>query len=334
MVKKISKKLGEILGNENFFVKKNMAAIIVVFLVGALGAYLILNPGINQETVTKVTDFMKTRVPPEVEVTLSGFEEVDGLVQYTFQLSDGQEEQIITVYSNKDGSTLYPDAFDLEELSQGQQPAAQQPAAAEFDAPDKEIPATSLFIMAFCPYGTQAEEAMLPVARLFGEDAYINIRYILTDSQNGITSLHGQPEVDEAARQLCVREEFGKESYWNYLEKFNSDCVDLSSQSAYEATLENAETCSKSVVNQLDLDFNKFESCVKDDSLMLLKTEAMVTKAIGVGSSPTLLINDEKYNGARTPEGYKKAVCSGFINTPELCSQALSTQGTQAAGNC
>jgi len=334
MVKKISKKLGKILGNEDFFVKKNMAAILVIFLVGASCTYLILNTGIKQETVIKVTDFMKSRVPAEVEVNLQNYSEVDGLVQYNFQLSDGQETQTITVYSNKDGSTLYPDAFDLEELLQEQSPAAQQQPAAEFDAPDKEIPSTSLFIMAFCPYGTQAEDAMIPVARLFGEDAYINVRYILTETPDGITSLHGQPEVDEAARQLCVRAKFGETSYLNYLEKFNSECVDLSSQSAYEATLENAETCSKNVVDELNLDSNKFESCVKDESLMLLKTEAMVTKAIGVGSSPTLLINDAKYDGGRTPEGYKQAVCSGFITTPEQCDQVLSTQGAQAAGNC
>ena len=68
-------------------------------------------------------------------------------------------------------------------------------------------PSVELFVMSFCPYGVQAENAMGPVVDLLGSKADIKIRFIAT--VNGATpdtvrSLHGLSEAKEDLRQLCI----------------------------------------------------------------------------------------------------------------------------------
>ena len=51
-------------------------------------------------------------------------------------------------------------------------------------------------------------------------------------------------------------------------------------------------------------------------------------------SSPTLVINGVEYNGARTPEGYKQAICNSFETAPAECSTVLSAVSTAVSGGC
>jgi hypothetical protein len=55
---------------------------------------------------------------------------------------------------------------------------------------------------------------------------------------------------------------------------------------------------------------------------------------MGVSGSPTLIINNVDYSGARTAEAYKTAICSGFTAEPTECSQTLSEDSTSANGSC
>jgi len=332
MTKNFIKQLGTLLGNENFFAEKNAVPILVIFVAGLLFAMYAI-PYFTQQTektAADVTEFVKSKFPAEVQITLSGYEEVNGVLKYNYTIGvEGQTQEMI-LYSDLKGEMLFPESL---EITEGEPVFDEGPVV--FDAPDTATPEVELFIMAFCPYGTQAEDAFIPVVDALNDNSNIHVRYILNDDGQGtITSLHGQPEVDEAARQLCVLEKFGKVTLWDYLERFNSECVDLSTQTAYAQTLENAEQCSNDLVKDMGLDVSEFESCVEDDSQELLITHALISKTKQVGGSPTLIINDARYDGARAPNAYKDAICSGFGTEPAVCDQALSVQTAAASGSC
>ena len=53
-----------------------------------------------------------------------------------------------------------------------------------------------------------------------------------------------------------------------------------------------------------------------------------------IAGSPTFVMNGMIYNGARTPEDIKQAVCSAFKTAPAECSQELNASSTAAEGSC
>ncbi|MDD3136700.1 MAG: thioredoxin domain-containing protein, partial [Methanoregula sp.] len=70
------------------------------------------------------------------------------------------------------------------------------------------------------------------------------------------------------------------------------------------------------------------------DAIALLKTDAAASDAQGASASPTLIINDVKYSGARTPEAYKQAICNSFETVPAECSTSLSGTSAADTGKC
>ena len=83
-------------------------------------------------------------------------------------------------------------------------------------------PSVELFVMSFCPFGVQAENAMDPVVDLLGTKADIKVRYIATvngDTVDSVKSLHGLPEAKEDLRQLCIAKYY-PQNLWPYLMDF------------------------------------------------------------------------------------------------------------------
>ena len=64
----------------------------------------------------------------------------------------------------------------------------------------RETPEVDLFVMAYCPYGTQTEKAFLPVLELLGDKIDFNLRFVYY-------AMHGKKELDEQLRQYCIQKE-------------------------------------------------------------------------------------------------------------------------------
>ena len=62
--------------------------------------------------------------------------------------------------------------------------------------------------MAWCPYGVRAVNALKEVLPHFRGRLRLDIHYIATRTASGFSALHGQPEVDENIRQLCVKKHY------------------------------------------------------------------------------------------------------------------------------
>lgn len=276
----------------------------------------------SAEAQTKAESFINNLLQGRATAKIMNISESNGL----YVLSVDIDGSVLNSYMTKDGKLLFPQAFKLEEVSET---TTQQ---TEFDAPDKEKPEVSLFVMSFCPFGIQAQELMKPVVDLLGDKADIKIRFIAQtgDSIDETQSLHGINEAMEDIRQLCIMKDY-PDKYWDYLMDVNKNCYPIYSDS------EKLDECWKNAANTTGIDTSKVETCVNIEGLDLLKADEQLVSQYSVSGSPTIIINGKIYTGSRTSEDFKNAVCSGFISQPEECSQSLgavSTASSAPASGC
>lgn len=259
---------------------------------------------------------------PGADVDISDVKEDNGLYKMDIEITMQGQSQKIVSYATMDGKLLFPSAIDLEKVPEPSQPS-------EFDAPDREKPTIELFVMSFCPYGVQAENAMKPVVDLFGDKIDVRVRFIANagDTINSSQSLHGINEVMEDLRQLCVMKYY-PDKYWDYLMEINNNCYSLYRDSAA------LDRCWKDAANKFGIDIAKIESSLATDGLALLKEDKTIADGYGVSGSPTLIINGEEYYGTRSSEAFKSAICSGFTSPPSECSEALSNSSSAPSGGC
>ncbi|MFA5347522.1 MAG: thioredoxin domain-containing protein [Methanoregula sp.] len=229
----------------------------------------------------------------------------------------------LSLYATRDCTLLFTTAINMNAAAAT--PVPTQP-------PKKSArPVVDLYVMSFCPYGTQAETVMRPVVDLLGQKADISVRYITTVSGptiDSVNSLHGPPEAKEDLTQLCILKS-SPEKFWDYLKYFNNQCYPV----WQNVTL--LDSCRKNVTATLGIDLPKIETCANDaEGLTLVEMDATESDGVGASASPTLIINGVKYAGARTPEAYKQAICNSFDTVPTECTTTLSTASAASSGGC
>jgi hypothetical protein len=163
---------------------------------------------------------------------------------------------------------------------------------------------------------------MAPAYELLKKVADIGVYFIASDNKDGtFTSLYGQTEVDEDLRQVCVIKNY-PDTYFNYL-----TCIADSYQSP-ETAWENCATKAK-------MDVTKIRTCSQGaEGKKLLSENIKKADSLNIGSSPTLLVNGQKYGGSRTPNAYKEFICCGLGVAAEECEGELSTTGATTSGSC
>ena len=249
--------------------------------------------------------------------TLINSSEDHGLYGITIQY----QSQQMTLYATKDCSLLFTNSYNLNAPAGTIQTSTTQAPPVKFDRP-----VVDLYVMSFCPYGTQAETAMVPVVNLLGSAADIRVRYITTVSgstADTVSSLHGPAEAQEDLRQICIQN-ITPEKFWNYLAQFDTQCYPASSSD------DTQKACWMNASSLAGINTAQIETCASGpQGIALLKTDESDANQNGATGSPTLIINGVTYNGARTPEAYKEAICNSFTTVPAECNTTLS--GSQAA---
>ena len=235
----------------------------------------------------------------------------------------------MTLTTTRDCSSLFPSSIDMNAAAAGTGTGTAQPAAAPVKT---DRPVTELYVMAFCPYGTQAESAMKPVAALLGSKADIRVRYITTISGNtvaSVQSLHGPSEAQEDLRQICILKK-NPDKFWEYVGKFNDACYPQYQNAS------KLDACWRNVTAAVGIDTKGIETCASgDEGMALLKADEALANKNGASASPTLIINGQEYTGSRTPDAYKQAICDHFVTPPAECSTTLpALTGTTATGGC
>jgi len=281
-----------------------------------------------QQTEDKVKNFISQNlVQPGTEFEIKSIEADKGLYKVTVDL---QGNEIIS-YASQDLTTFFPSAMDMDAEVAGVQDTAPE----QKEIPKTDEPEVRLFVQSFCPFGNQAEEIIKPVVDLLADEAEVELRYILYENYGGggkdycldeeskYCSMHGISELNQDIRELCVYNN-QKDKFWDFVLQVNQDC-----------TSKDVDTCWEEAAQAVGLNTSQVKSCFDQQALAYAEKEKKLTDELEVNASPTLMVNGVVYQGNRTPEAFKQAICSGFNQEPEACQQTLE-EGAEAApeGGC
>ncbi|MDH7593179.1 MAG: hypothetical protein QHG99_02345 [Methanomicrobiales archaeon] len=247
-----------------------------------------------------------------------------------YEIVTGYQGQNIPVYASMDCVLLFlGEPLDVTEALETPvpTPTATQPATMV----KTEKPVVDLYVMAFCPYGVQAENAMKPVVELLAGMVDVKVRYIARvggSTVDTVQSLHGINEAKEDLRQLCIQKRH-PDRFWSYLMQMNSECYPIYSNAT------KLDECWKNASLSLGIDPAEIEECAYgSEGIGLLKADEEIVSRNRVTGSPTLIINDARYSGARSPEAFKQAICGAFRAVPDACSVNLTSTQAGTSGQC
>ncbi len=186
----------------------------------------------------------------------------------------------------------------------------------------EETSKLDLFIMSQCPFGMKAAEAMTEIVKAL-PDLDVNVWYLANEAGDGFSSMHGQEEVNEDIRQVCI-ENNEPEKFWDYL-----NCI----APVYRNAGNEWENCAE----KAGIDKEQLDTCWQgEEGKNLLKENIAFGNSLGFGSSPTFLVNG-RYIISGMPrsgaEGIKSFVCTlnqGMVG----CNQTLSQGSDQPTGSC
>jgi len=262
----------------------------------------------SQEAADKAVTYINTNLLSGGQTAkLKSVEESGNL--YNVKLDIGGRE--FDSYITKDGGLLFPSVVDLSvEVEKPEQPT-QQPPAPDVEKSDK--PVVELFVMSHCPFGTQAEKGIIPVAELLGDKIDFEVKFVNY-------AMHADKEVYEQLNQHCIKTEQG-DKFLGYLKCF--------------LKAGDGESC----LTEIGVDKAKLESCAEKTDAEFKITESLENpsgrypaflindeecKEYGVSGSPSLVINGKLVSSTRSPAAYLATICSAFNEAPEECEQELS----------
>jgi hypothetical protein len=314
-----------------------LVSVAIIMLVVGLAAGAVAAGALNKNTGSsgpgpvlakeavgqKIVDYLnKNVVPAGTSLSLNSTEE-SGPFYVINTLYQGKD---IPVYATKDGAMVFLSSPLLTNETIPNNPVAQDTGT----IPKAATPNVELFVMSFCPYGVQAEDAMKPVVDLMGPES-VKVRFIVNIGGNttgSVQSLHGTNEAMEDLRQVCIMKYY-PDNYWAYVTDFNQQC---NSKLRDDAGL---DACWKSVAGNMSFNVSQIDTCSKgQEGLALLRADEQLSDSYGVTGSPTLKINGVSYSGARTADAFKQAICSGYENPPAVCGSVLNSTAAAAQGGC
>jgi hypothetical protein len=225
-------------------------------------------------------------------------------------------------FKDKAGDYFFPTAMNITEtIATNKKAKATAPAPAP-DSPTASAPTSlvksdkpvvEVFVMSYCPYGTQIEKGLIPVIKTLGDKADIQIKFVSY-------TMHGAKENAENIMQYCINKE-QPAKFLPYLECFLKEADSVA--------------CLKSTA----VDTDKTTACIaastSEFKLVDTGTDFPIYKAenikYGVQGSPTLVINGAEASSGRSSGALLKTICSAFTTAPAECSTALDT-ATPAPG--
>jgi len=275
----------------------------------------------SQAVARKAVNYINTITlkGKDLKAELVGVKKQSGVYNIAFKIKGEKYNAFVS----PDGNLIFPSAIDIS----GKNRKESQTQIPKTDKPD-----VKLFTMAFCPFGNQAEQGIIPVVKLLAKDVAIQPHYVIYSNYGGsdscltdkreFCSLHGKQELHQDIRELCVYKYFPAK-YWDFVALINKNC-----------TAKNADSCWSKYAKQLKIDAGKISKCQKGEAKALLRKEVDLNKKYKVTASPTLLINETPYQGERTSEAYKSAICSAFKKAPADCGKKLENKTSAPSGSC
>lgn len=174
------------------------------------------------------------------------------------------------------------------------------------------------FIMSYCPYGVAfVDETLNGLVKNLGDTLDWTPRFIVAKQEDGkIISLHGQVEVDEDLRMICIREKYSRDKWLNYANCFSKEI--------YAKRQSGGAKDWKECALASDINPDVVDTCVKNDSGALMDKDMELMEAYQIQGSPTAVYNCNKEMGGAIPfEQIKAHICKLYSGEkPAVCKPA------------
>jgi len=313
--------------NYSLFLIIGSVALIALIVGGSfmLSRFAPLGKTVSLDEATQITlDYLNDNALKDTDLTAELISKEDDPKTGLYKIEFTIEGRKNTAYVSRNGSYLFPQFINM------------QPKITAI--PQTEKPFVRLFVMAFCPYGNQAEDAIIPVAQLLGSKIDFQINYIVGQDQDGqFNSLHGDQELNQDIRELCV-ENNQSDKFLAFVDGVNKNCTVQDIDQCWQKIAQTLELNEQEIIdcqnNQKDtlltreMELSGKEYPVEDPSKMQGKENTVIT------GSPSLVINDVIYTGPRGSKDYLAAICAAFENPPSECQTQFDNQASAPVGNC
>ncbi|MEI6529233.1 MAG: hypothetical protein WCN88_02390 [Candidatus Falkowbacteria bacterium] len=247
-----------------------------------------------------------------------------------YKLSVDITSDVVDSYMTKDGKLFFPQALNVAEVTAAKAgtaaagsdtAAAATPSATVTKKSDK--PVIELFVMSYCPYGTQIEKGILPVLSTLGSKINFQLKFCSY-------AMHGEKELTENLLQYCIQKEQPA--------KLNTYLTCFLADSSQSATCLDKAGINKNTVNscvtKTDKDFKVMANFTSKTGYQGSYPGFDVQKAdndkYSVGGSPTLIINGQDIQSGRDSASLLATICSAFNTPPAECSTKLSSASPSA----
>ncbi len=322
----------------NTFLKSASLGFALLIVLGLTGCSSNLNEALKgmkrvsqDEIKVRMEKFINEAFGATVKITEVTVEK--GLYKMKVDAGSGQ---IIDSYATKDGTLFFPQAVNVEEFYKNKEGAASSTDTSAETATPVNIPKTAkpvveLFVMSYCPYGTQIEKGIIPVMELLKTKADIKIKFC-------DYAMHGEKELAENLNQYCISKD-QPTKFVAYLKCFleKSDSATCVKDTGVNASA--LASCVKKADSQFAVTANFKANKGFKGSYPGFDIYKADNAKYNVGGSPTLIINGVEVNSGRDPQSLLTTICSAFKTAPAECEQKLSTDtpsagfgsGTQAA---
>jgi hypothetical protein len=287
--------------------------------------------GSDNAIAQKAVDYINNNQLAQSTATLvaGSVTESSGLVKFKISISGNAFDS----YATKDGTLLFPQAFDLTASSKtttGSTTPATTTTTKPADIKKVATPSLTAFVVSSCPFGLQMQRAMDAAITAIPQLAsYLKVEYIGNVDSNGtiLDSMHGTYEAAENLRQICIRDQ-QPAKYWAYTACYMQKT--LGTDPATSMPYGDSVTCQK----QAGVNVAQLNSCVSGGAgITAAKKDFADDTAYGVSGSPTLVLDGTQVSefdfGGRDPEAIKEIVCAAMTTPASWCSQKIDT--TQAA---
>jgi len=228
------------------------------------------------------------------------------------------QEQEIPVFVTLDGKYLVPSLIPLDVQATADDAETPEQASAPVEVSKSDKPVVEAFVMSLCPYGTQIEKGILPVAELLGNKIDFKIKFVHY-------AMHDKPEIDENTRQYCIqKEQTSKFSKYLtcYLKAGKSDeCL---TSAGIDKTKLTACIAKADKEFNITANFDDKSSWLSGNYPRYNVNKAECDK-YKVGGSPTLVINGAQVSSSRDSASLLKTICAAFNTAPEECDEVLSS---------
>lgn len=277
----------------------------------------------QEEAKNKAVDFIKNNlIQPGTDVAVKSVSEENGLYKITI----GVNKQDIDTYITKDGEKFFPQAMDTAQKDKKAANADTKKADTPVkDLPKSDIPTVKLFVMSYCPFGTQIEKGILPVLDALGNKIKFSLEFVSY-------AMHDKKELDENLRQYCIQKN-APAKLNAYLTCFlkkgegtENDCM----SGAGVATAQ-ISTCMDATDKQFKISESYADkSTWSNGQFPPFGVNKADNEKYGVQGSPALVINDTMAESSRDAASLLKTICGAFNNAPAECQKELSSTAPSA----